>query len=95
MAEGKKTRNHRSKDERTAELDKKIAYHKKCIKSLENKKATIEKGYHGRTRQKMLKRLIIDAKLNDEELMKVMTLGDEGAIRAKLTEIIEAKAKED
>lgn len=95
MAEEKKTRNYRSKDERKAEIDKKIAYHKECIKALEAKKASIDKGRQGGTRTKTLKRLISDAKLNDAELLEVMALGDEEKIRAKLAEIIESKAKEE
>ena len=97
MSEEKKTRNMRSKEERTAEIDKKIAYHKECIKTLEAKKASIKKGRRGGTRTKSLKRLISDAKLNDDELIKVMALGNEEAIRAELNKIIEknANAKED
>ena len=95
MPEEKKTRNMRTKEERTAEIDKKIAYHKACIEALEAKKASVEKGRRGGTRQKGLKRLIIDAKLSDDELMKVMSLGNEEAIRAELNKIIERKAKKD
>lgn len=95
MAEEKKTRNYRSKDERKAEIDKKIAYHKECIKALEAKKTSIDKGRQGGKRQKSLNRLIADAKLPSEELLKVMALGDEEKIRAKLAEIIESKAAEE
>lgn len=95
MAEEKKTRNYRSKDERKAEIDKKIAYHKECIKALEAKKVSIDKGRQGGTRTKSLKRLISDAKLNDTELLKVMALGDEEKIRAELNKIIESKANEE
>ena len=95
MAEEKKTRNMRSKEERTAEIDKKIAYHKACIEALEAKKVSVEKGRRGGTRTKSLKRLISDAKLDDGELIKVMALGNEEAIRAELNKIIERKAKKD
>lgn len=95
MAEEKKTRNYRSKEERKAEIDKKIAYHKECLKALEAKKAAIDSGRRGGTRTKSLKRLIADAKLKDSELLEVMVLGDEGKIRARLTEIIEEKASKD
>ena len=95
MAEEKKARIIRSKEERKAELDKKIEYHKECIKTLEAKKATIEKGRQGGTRSKSIKRLITDAKLTDAELLEVMTLGDEEKIRNRLNEIIEEKSKKD
>lgn len=95
MSEEKKTRNMRSKGERKAEIDKKIAYHKECIKTLEAKKASIEKGRQGGTRQKSIKRLINDAKLTDEDLIKVMSLGNEEAVRVELNKIIEQKAKKD
>ena len=95
MAEEKKARIIRSKEERKAELDKKIEYHKECIKTLEAKKATIEKGRQGGTRSKSIKRLITDAKLTDAELLEVMSLGDEEKIRDRLNEIIEEKSKKD
>ena len=93
MAEEKKTRVIRSKEERTEEIEKKIAYHKECIKTLEAKKASIESGRRAGTRTKGLKRLIADAKLTDAELLEIMTLGDETKIRNKLNEIIEEKSK--
>lgn len=95
MSEEKKPRNYRSKEERKAEIEKKIAYHKECIKVLEAKKATIESGRRGGSRTKSLKRLITDAKLTDAELLEVMTLGDEAQIRTRLNEIIESKANEE
>ena len=95
MSEEKKTRNYRSKDERKEEIEKKIEYHKECIKALEAKKAAIESGRRGGSRQKTLNRLIKDAKLNDAELMKVMALGDEATVRAELTKIIEEKANKE
>ena len=93
MAEEKKPRVYRSKEERKAAIDDKIKYHKECIKALEAKKAAIDKGRQGGTRTKTLKRLITDAKLNDAELIKIMSLGDEEQIRAELNKIIESKAK--
>lgn len=95
MAEEKKTRVIRSKDERKAEIDKKIEYHKECIKALEAKRATIDNGRQGGTRTKGLKRLIADAKLTDTELLEVMSLGDEAKVRNRLNEIIEKKSKKD
>ena len=95
MAEEKKARIIRSKEERKAELDKKIEYHKECIKTLEAKKASIESGRRSGARTKSLKRLITDAKLTDAELLEVMTLGDEEKIRSRLNEIIEEKSKKD
>ena len=92
MAEEKKTRNYRSKLERKVEIDKKIAYNKECIKTLESKKAAIDKGRQGGTRTKSLNRLIADAKLPSAELLKVMALGDEEDIKAELNKIIAEKA---
>ena len=91
----KKARTYRSKEERLSELEKRISYHKECIKTLEAKKASIESGRRAGTRTKSLKRLISDAKLNDAELLEVMTLGDEAKIRNRLNEIIEEKSKKD
>ena len=93
MAEEKKTRVIRSKEERTEELEKKIEYHKQCIATLQAKKASIESGRKGGTRTKGLKRLIADAKLTDTELLEVMSLGDEAKVRSRLNEIIEEKSK--
>lgn len=95
MAEEKKARVIRSKEERKAEIDKKIEYHKECIKTLEAKKASIDNGRQGGTRTRTIKRLINDAKLTDAELLEVMTLGDEEKIRNRLNEIIEEKSKKD
>ena len=92
MAGEKKTRNYRSKDERKAEILKKIKYHKDRIENLQIKLAAIERGRRGGPRQKSIKRLINDAKLTDMELLNVMALGDEDKIRAKLQEIIDEKA---
>ena len=72
MAEEKKTRNYRSKDERKAELDKKIAYHKECIKTLEAKKASIDKGRQGGGRQKGIKRTMAESKLSDEQIARAL-----------------------
>lgn len=45
-------RKTRSKEERIAELDKKIAHHKQCIDTLEKKKETV---LHPKTRTKKSK----------------------------------------
>lgn len=91
----KKTRVIRSKTERLEEIEKRISYHNECIKSLQEKKASIESGRKGGTRTKTIKRLINDAKLTDAELLEIMTLGDEAKIRNRLNEIIEEKSKKD
>ena len=90
--ETKKTRIFRSKETRLQEVEKKLKYHRDCIQILEQKKAAIIRGRSGGTgRTKTLKRLIADAKLNDTELIEVMSMGDEEKIRARLNEIIEEK----
>lgn len=89
----KKTRVIRSKTERLEEIEKRISYHNECIKSLQEKKASIESGRRAGTRTKGLKRLIADAKLTDTELLQIMSLGDETKVRSRLNEIIEEKSK--
>lgn len=91
----KKTRNIRSKSERLEEVEKRISYHKQCIMVLEQKKASIESGRRSGTRTKSIKRLINDAKLNDDEIVEVMALGDVEKIRHRLNEIIKEKSKKE
>ena len=72
MADTEKKRVIRSKDERKAEIDKKIQYHKDCIKALEEKKANLDKPTTRGNRAKGIKRMISEAKLADEETAKAL-----------------------
>ena len=72
MADTEKKRVIRSKDERKAEIDKKIQYHKDCIKALEEKKANLDKPTTRGNRAKGIKRMISEAKLSDEETAKAL-----------------------
>lgn len=61
---------HRTKDERVAELDQKIAYHKQCIKAIEQKKSAILNPKKKRT-SKSLNAILTKAKaagLTNEEI---------------------------
>lgn len=72
MADTEKKRVVRSKEERKAEIDKKIAYHKECITALEAKKAAIDSPKTRNGRGKGLKRIMNESKLSDEEMAKAL-----------------------
>lgn len=77
MADEKKARVYRTKEERKAEIDKKIQYHKDCIKVLEDKKKAIDNPRKPGARQKGLKRIIAEGKLSDEETAKAIGISVE------------------
>lgn len=72
MADAEKKRVVRSKEERKAEIDKKIAYHKECIAALEAKKAAIDSPKTRNGRAKGIKRIMTEGKLSDEETAKAL-----------------------
>ena len=73
----------RSKEERKAEIEKKIQFHKDCIKTLEQKIHDIDNP----------KRILTEGKLTDDEAAKALGFKDANEMRAKLLAAAEAKNK--
>lgn len=97
MSEEKKTRVRRSADQRKAAIDEKIKYHYNCIKTLEAKKAEIDKAETARKtskRQKGIKRIISENKFSDTELADALGIPLD-KLRAKLAKAADAKAASD
>lgn len=82
----------RSKEERKAEIQKKIQYHKDCIKSLEAKIKAIDSPKL-QVRAKGMKRIITEAKLSDEETAKALGFANADEMKAKLIAAAEKKNK--
>lgn len=82
----------RSKDERKAELQKKIEYHKACIRNLEAKVKAID---NPRTpvRSKGVRRILAEAKLTDEEAAQALGFQSAEKMKEKLLAAAEKKAK--
>ena len=82
----------RSKEERKAEIEKKIQYHKDCIKTLEQKIYGIDNPKTA-TRSKGMRRILTEGKLTDDEAAKALGFKDANEMRAKLLAAAEAKNK--
>jgi hypothetical protein len=95
LADGEKRRTNRTKEERKAALDVKIAYHEDCIAKLSAAKSKLEEPRKTKTRAKGLKRIISEAKLNDDETAKALGFKSADDLRAKLLKAAQKKAKED
>ncbi len=67
MADTEKKRVIRSKDERKAEIDKKIKYHEDCIAALKDKKKKLDEPSSNRGKEKGIKRLMTEGKVSDED----------------------------
>ena len=81
----------RSKEERKAEIEKKIQFHKDCIKTLEQKIHDIDNPKTP-TRSKGMRRILTEGKLTDDEA-KALGFKDANEMRAKLLAAAEAKNK--
>ena len=82
----------RSKDERKAELQKKIEYHKECIKSLEAKIKAIDNPKTP-VRSKGVRRILAEAKLTDEEAAQALGFQSAEKMKERLLAAAEKKAK--
>lgn len=82
----------RSKEERKAEIEKKIQYHKDCIKTLEQKIYSIDNPKTS-TRSKGMRRILTEGKLTDDEAAKALGFKDANEMKAKLLAAAEAKNK--
>ena len=82
----------RSKEERKAEIQKKIQYHKDCIATLEAKLYAIDNPKTP-VRNKGLKRVIAEAKLTDEEAAKALGFASVEEMKAKLIDAAAKKTK--
>ena len=82
----------RSKEERKAEVQKKIQYHKDCIATLEAKLDAIDNPKTP-VRTKGMKRIIAESKLSDEETAKALGFASADEMKAKLIAAAEKKNK--
>lgn len=82
----------RSKDERKAELQKKIEYHKECIKSLEAKIKAIDNPKTP-VRAKGVRRILAEAKLTDDEAAQALGFSNAEEMKKKLLAAAEKKSK--
>lgn len=82
----------RSKEERKAEVQKKIQYHKDCIATLEAKLHAIDNPKTP-VRTKGMKRILTEAKLSDEETAKALGFASAEEMKAKLLEAAKKKDK--
>lgn len=82
----------RSKEERKAEVQKKIQYHKDCIATLEAKLYAIDNPKTP-VRTKGMKRIIAESKLSDEETTKALGFASADEMKAKLIAAAEKKNK--
>lgn len=82
----------RSKDERKVELQKKIEYHKECIKSLEAKIKAIDNPKTP-VRSKGVRRILAEAKLTDEEAAQALGFQSAEKMKERLLAAAEKKAK--
>ena len=82
----------RSKEERKAEVQKKIQYHKDCIATLEAKLYAIDNPKTP-TRTKGMKRILTETKLSDEEAAKALGFASANEMKAKLLEAAAKKNK--
>ena len=82
----------RSKEECKAEIEKKIQYHKDCIKTLEQKIYGIDNPKTS-TRSKGMRRILTEGKLTDDEAAKALGFKDANEMKAKLLAAAEAKNK--
>ena len=90
MADQKKERVYRSKEERKAALDAKIKWHRDQITTLELKKKHIDEAKRGGNRKKGLKRQVAESGLNDAELAAALGMSVE-EYSAKIQAAAEAK----
>ncbi|MBR2724189.1 MAG: hypothetical protein IKB72_01965 [Ruminococcus sp.] len=81
----KKTQVRRSLEERLAEVDKTIAYHKGCIKRLEARKKDMIDRANKPARKRQFKRLVADGNLTAELLCQKLGITPE-ALEAVLEE---------
>ena len=92
MAEGKKQRVSRSKEDRIADIEARIAKHKENIKTLEESKQAIIEGRKKVSKAKGVKRILAEAKISDEEMAKALGITvDE--LKSKLMAAAEKKDK--
>lgn len=81
----------RSKDERKAELQKKIEYHKECIKSLEAKIKAIDNPKTP-VRSKGVRRILAEAKLTDDEAAQALGFSNAEEMKKSCSQLPKRKA---
>ena len=76
MSEQERTRIRRTLDERTAELDTKITYHKDCIAKLKERKTALQKPPKARVRKTSMAKAIAtlkEAGLTPDQILAMAT----------------------
>ena len=81
----------RSQEERKAELEKKIQYHKDCITTLQKKLNAIENPQKSSRRTKGLKRILSENKISDETVAAALGFKNASEMKDRILKAVEKK----
>ena len=81
----------RSQEERKAELERKIQYHKDCIVTLQKKLDAIENPQKSSGRTKGLKRILSENKISDETMAAALGFKNASEMKDSILKAIEKK----
>ena len=81
----------RSQEDRKAELEKKIQYHKECITTLQKKLNAIENPQKSSGRTKGLKRILSENKISDETVALALGFKNASEMKDSILKAIEKK----
>ena len=81
----------RSQEERKAELEKKIQYHKDCITTLQKKLNAIESPQKSPSRTKGLKRILTENKITDETVAAALGFKSASEMKDRILKAVEKK----
>ena len=79
----------RSQEERKAELEKKIQYHKDCITTLQKKLNAIENPQKSSGRTKGLKRILSENKISDETVAAALGFKSASEMKDRILKAVE------
>lgn len=79
----------RSQEERKAELEKKIQYHKDCIITLQKKLNAIENPQKSSGRTKGLKRILSENKISDETVAAALGFKSASEMKDRILKVVE------
>ena len=81
----------RSPEERKAELEKKLQYHKNCIEVLEKKLDAVDNPKKSAGRSKGLKRILTENKISDEAVASALGFKNAAEMKEAVLNAIEKK----
>ena len=81
----------RSQEDRKAELEKKIQYHKECITTLQKKLNAIENPQKSSGRTKGLKRILSENKISDETVAVALGFKSASEMKDRILKVVEGK----